>query len=257
MTAPRRPRLNLNPDLARTDAVDWRSRGVDATARIRMAGCLDSVLRSMDRRWIYVVVRDSKPIYQSTALQRRLIVGPDDYSWIPDEVLDLERGVVELPGSATPILVRRCGQISVAWLGELDTALPALDQPLVPPLQSGDLDEFAVALASATQSTNWHLLSFGRDGKLDPVSPGAMRRFGFEQSATSWTWVPESWAEGSHDIVDLVQLPDGRTRLAVGELVQHDLGTLAVFKLCQLTQEANPLRSSSSPTTGDVDPTNS
>lgn len=237
----RSPKLSLNGDLARTDTVDWRTLGVDPDSRSRMIGCLDSVLRSMDRRWFYVVARDGSPIYQSTALQRRLMIEACDYSWLPEALLDSERIRVDDTVLGQTCHSRTVGQMTVASFGELEVALPPLDAPRVPPLESADIDEFVVALASSTWHTNWHVLSFDPRGVLDPLSPGALKRLGLSPDESDWSWIPSAWATGSHDIVDVVRLPDGRELIATGELVQHENGNLAVFQLCSASGRPSTL----------------
>ncbi|MCP3939051.1 MAG: hypothetical protein GY708_27195 [Actinomycetia bacterium] len=231
MTSRPANQLNLDGDKSRVDAFDWRSTDVGRDARYRFISALEPTMKSMDTRWAYAVLRHGEPIYQSTALQRRLLTAPDDFGWLPESFGSMTHCEIEEPlAISANARLYRIGQVTTIWLGDLDVPIPPLDVPAFPPIRSGDIDEFTIAIALATLRSSWFAISFDLDGEMDVPDVPSARRIGLS-AGTDWSWVPENWRTGASQILDLITWEDGRQFTAQGEQIEHDAGTLAIFKL--------------------------
>jgi len=192
----------------------------------------EAVLRTLDSRWAWVLLDHGEPFFQSAAVCEATGADRSDFSWVPPSWSWLERAPVNslIQDYEPDGQLRRIGSLTVVFLGERThrcESRPHIPDPLPADINARELGEVMLAAVN----TSWLIISFDASGVLDPVGRRPAAALVVDRDDDSW--VPDSWRFGSHNISELVEGKDGTARLVSGELVQHELGTLAVFQVYQ------------------------
>jgi len=191
-----------------------------------------AVLRTLDSRWAWVLFDSGEPYFQSAAACVATGADRDDFSWVPSSWSWLERAHVNslVPEYEPDGRLLRVGSLTMVFLGERKHRCEAsthIPDPVPGKVDARQLGEVMLAAVN----TSWLIVSFDVAGAMDRV--GQRPATALVVDSDDESWVPDSWRFGSHNISELIEGKDGESRLVSGELVQHELGTLAVFQVYQ------------------------